>query len=126
MIFHWRLSDNKSPQVSRILLNIQANLNNAVIWMVSTLPLISKSSILCTNLLVTEISASIKTSITVTFMRHFFSVLKQGIGIYLSFCFPSVLTRGQLERQNPLFGRFSLFFFFFLLTTRSGPQAEIR
>ena len=44
MVFHWSLSNSKSPQVSRILLSILANLNNVVVWMVSTLPLISKSS----------------------------------------------------------------------------------
>ena len=38
MVFHWSLSDNKSPQVSRTLLSILAVLNNAVIWMVSTRP----------------------------------------------------------------------------------------
>ena len=36
MVFHWSLSDSKSPQVSRTLLSILAVLNNAVVWMVST------------------------------------------------------------------------------------------
>ena len=44
MIFHWSLSENKSPQVSRTLLGILADLNNVVIWIVSTRPLISMSS----------------------------------------------------------------------------------
>ena len=52
MVFHWSLSDSKSLQVSRTLLSILANLNNAVVWMVSTLTLISKSSSLFTNSLV--------------------------------------------------------------------------
>ena len=43
MVFHWGLSDSKSPQVSRTLLSILAVLNNAVIWMVSTRPPTSKS-----------------------------------------------------------------------------------
>ena len=38
MVFHWSLSDSKSPQVSRTLLSILAVLNNAVVWMVSTRP----------------------------------------------------------------------------------------
>ena len=38
MVFHWSLSDSKSPQVSRTLFNILAVLNNAVVWMVSTRP----------------------------------------------------------------------------------------
>ena len=44
MVFHWSLSDSKSPQVSRTLLSILAVLNNAVVWMVSTRPPTSKSS----------------------------------------------------------------------------------
>ena len=42
MVFHWSVSDSKSPQVSRTLLSIRADLNNAVVWMVSTHPLIFK------------------------------------------------------------------------------------
>ena len=42
MVFNWSLSE--SPQVSRILLNILAILNNVVVWMASTHPFISKSS----------------------------------------------------------------------------------
>ena len=74
MVFHWRLSDSKSPQVSRTLLSILANLNNAVVWVVSLRLLISKSSSPCTNLLVTIPRAPITIGITVTFMlRSFFS-----------------------------------------------------
>ena len=40
MIFHWSLSDSKSPQVSRTFLCILAVLNNVIIWMVSTRPVI--------------------------------------------------------------------------------------
>ena len=43
MVFHWILSDT-SPQVSSTLLSILADLNNAVIWIVSTHSLMSKSS----------------------------------------------------------------------------------
>ena len=41
MVFHWSLSDSKSAQVSRTLLSILVDLNNAVAWIVlrfSTLP----------------------------------------------------------------------------------------
>ena len=41
MVFHWSLSDSKYPQVSRTLLSILADLNNAVIWMVAICPSIS-------------------------------------------------------------------------------------
>ena len=40
MVFHWSLSDSKYPQVSRTPLSILANLNNAVVRMVSIHPLI--------------------------------------------------------------------------------------
>ena len=44
MNFLWSLSDSKSPKISRILLSILADLNNVVVFIVSTRPLISKSS----------------------------------------------------------------------------------
>ena len=59
MVFHWRLSDSKSPQVFRTLLSILAVLNNAVIWMVSTRPPTSKSSRPFNNPLVTVPKAPI-------------------------------------------------------------------
>ena len=53
MLFHWRLSDSKSPQVSRSLLSILAVFKNAVVWMVSTRSPTSKSSRPFNNPLVT-------------------------------------------------------------------------
>ena len=73
MVFHWSLSDSKSPQVSRCLLSILADLNNAVVWTVSTRLVISKSSSPCINLLVTVPRAPITIGIIVTFMFHRFS-----------------------------------------------------
>ena len=69
------LSDSKSPQVSRALLSILADHNKAVVWLVSTRPLISKSSSLYINPLVAVTRAPITLGITVTFMFHRFSVL---------------------------------------------------
>ena len=66
----WSLSDNKSPRVSWTLLSILADLNNAVIWMVSILPLIFNSSSLVSKPLETVPSAQITIGITVTFMFH--------------------------------------------------------
>ena len=43
MAVHWVLSD-KSLQIFRILLSILCDLNNVVVWIVSTRPLISKPS----------------------------------------------------------------------------------
>ena len=44
IVSHWSLNDSKIPQVFRILLGILADLNNVVVRMVATHPLISKSS----------------------------------------------------------------------------------
>ena len=75
MVFHCSLSDSKS-QIIRTLLSIQADLNNTVVWIVSTCPLISKSSYPLTNPSVTVLGAPITIGITVTFMFHsFFSSL---------------------------------------------------
>ena len=72
MVFHWSLSDSKSPQVSRTLLSILAVLNNAVVWMVSTRPPTSKPSSPFSNPLVTVPNAPITIGIIVTFMFHSF------------------------------------------------------
>ena len=118
MVLHWRLSDNKSPKVSRTLLSILADLSNALVWIISTRPLISKFSILCTNPLVTVPRAPITFGITVTFMFHnFFSSLARS-RYYPSFRFLSTLLCGQPEQQSS--------FFFLLIIIRSGRLAEIR
>ena len=84
MVFHWSLSDSKSPQVSRTLLNILAVLNNVVVWMVSTRPSTSKSSSPFSNPFVTVPNAPITISIIVTCMFHsFFN--SQARSRYLSF-----------------------------------------
>ena len=72
MVFHWRLSDSKSPQVSRTLLSILVVFNNTVVWMVSTRPLTSKSSRPFNNPLVTVPKAPVTVGIIVTFMFHSF------------------------------------------------------
>ena len=72
MVFHWSLSDSKSPQVSRTLLSILVVFNSAVVWMVSTRPPTFKSSCPCNNPLVTVPKASITIGIIVTFMLHSF------------------------------------------------------
>ena len=72
MVFHWSLSDRKSPQLSTTLLSILVGLKNAVVWMVSTRPPTSKSSILFNNPLVTVPKAPITIGTIVTFMFHSF------------------------------------------------------
>ena len=84
MVFHWSLSDSKSPQVSRTRLNILAVLSNTVVWIVSTRSLTSKSSRPFNNPLVTVLNAPVTIGTIVTFMFHsFFNSLARSK--YLSF-----------------------------------------
>ena len=84
MVFHWSVSDSKSPQVSRTRLSILAVLINAVVWIVSTRPPTSKSSRPFNYPLVTVPNAPITIGTIVTFMFHsFFNSLARSR--YLSF-----------------------------------------
>ena len=118
MVFCWSLSDSRSPQVSITLHSILADFINAVFWIVSTIPLISKSSSLCTHHLVTVPSARITIGISVIFILHS-SFNSLATSRYLSFL---LSFSGQQERLFPPFGRFS----FMLSLTRSCLLAEIR
>ena len=84
MVFHWSLSDSKSPRVSRTLLSILAVLNNAVVWMVSTRPPTSKSSSPFSNPLVTVPNAPITKGIIVTCIFHSFFFNSLARSRYLS------------------------------------------
>ena len=84
MVFHWSLSESKSSQVSRTLLSILADLNYAVVWIISTRPLISKCSSPCSSPLEIVLSASNTISITVTFMFHSFFFSSLARSSYLS------------------------------------------
>ena len=70
MVFHWSLSDSKSPQVSRTRLRILVVLSNAVVWIVSTHLPNSKSSRPFINPLVIVPNAPITVGTIVTFMFH--------------------------------------------------------
>ena len=122
MVFHWSLSDSKSPQVSRTVLSIQAVLN-VVVWMVSTRSPISKSSSPFSNPLVTVPNAPITIGIIVTFMFHsFFNSLARSR--YLSFfshSFSFILWSAGTAKSTIL-----LVLFFLLTIIRSGLLAEIR
>ena len=119
MVFHWRLSDSKSPQVPRTLLSILAVFNNAVVWMVSTRPPTSKSSKPFDNPLVTVPKAPITISIIVTFMFHsFFNFLARSRYLSLfSHSFSFILWSAGTAKSTILQ---ILFFFFFLLIWSSG------
>ena len=99
----WSLSESKFPPVSKTLLSIQTDLNNAVVWRISSSPFISKSYSPSINPLLTAPSAPIAIDIIVTFMFHSFSFLLQDLATYIFFRFLSFLLCGQLEWQSPLF-----------------------
>ena len=119
MVFHWSLSDSKSPQVSRTHLSILAILSNAVVWIVSTRPPISKSSRTFNNPLVTVPNAPITIGTIVTFMFHnFFLFLLQGRGTYPSLHFPSDLfcrQPGQQSRHYYYYYYYYYYYSFFIL-----------
>ena len=112
---------SKSPVVSGTLLSILAVLNNVVVWMVSTRPLISKSSSLFNNSLVTVSKAPITIGIIVTLMFHSFfqfpSKFQVLILLFIFFQFYSVVSR-----NSPQFWKFS----FCLDFNKVWSSAEIR
>ena len=123
MVFHWRLSDSKSPQVSRTLLSILAVFNNAVVWMVSTRPPTSTSSRPFNNPLVTMPKAPITIGIIVTFIFHSFfnSLIRSRYLSLFSHSFSFILWSAGTAKSTIL-----QIFFFLLIIIRSGLLAEIR
>ena len=119
MVFHWSLSDSKSPQVSRTHLRILTVPSNAVIWIVSTRPPTSKSSRPFNNPLVIVTKAPITIGTIFTLMFHsFFNSLARSK--YLSFFAHSF-------RFNLWFaGTILQILFFLLIIIRSGLLAGIR
>ena len=95
MVFHWRLSDSKSPRVSRRFLN------HAIEWMISAHPLIPKFSNPCTKPLWTVPSALIIIDIIVIFIfDNIFSSLARSKHLFL-FSFSFILT--LLSTRKPLY-----------------------
>ena len=123
MVFHWSLNDRKSPQVSRTLLSIQANLNNAVVWMASIRPLICKSSCTFINPSVTVPRAPITNSVNISFMfRSFFNSLAWSRDLsFFSFSFNFNLWLAGTAKSTIL-----QVFFFLLIIIRSSCPAKIR
>ena len=125
MIFHRSLSNNRSPQVSRTLLSILTVLNNVVVWMVSTRPLIYKSSSPVDNRFVTLPKAPITIGITVTFMFHIFlqfpSKAQVLVFLFVFFQFYSVASRDSKDHNFP-----RVFFLLLLIFIWSGRLTEIR
>ena len=127
MVFHWNVSNSKSPQVSRTLFSILAVLNNVVVWMVSTHPLVFKSSSLFNNLLVTVPKVPITIGIIVTFMFHSFfkSLARSRYLSFFSHSFNFILWSAGTAKSTILQVLF-LLIFFLLIIIRSGLLADIR
>ena len=126
MVFHWSLSDSKSPQVSRTRLRILAVLSNAVVWIVSTRLPTSKSSRPFDNLLVIVPNAPITIGTIVTFMFHrFFNSLARSR--YLSF-FSLFFQIYSMVRRDSKVENFtnSLFFVDYYEVWSSGRDQMIR
>ena len=126
MVFHWSLSDSKSPLVSRIFLSILAVLNKVGVWMVSTRPSTSKSSSPLNNPLVTVPKAPITIGIIITCMFHscffffqFPSKVEVLILLFTFFQFYSVVSRNSNVHNF-------VSSLFLLIIIRSGLLAEIR
>ena len=123
MVFHWSLSDSKSPQVSRTRLSILAVLSNAVVWIVSTRPPTSKSSSPFNNPLVIVPKAPITIGTIVTFMFHSFfnSLARSRYLCFFSLSFRFILWSARTAKSTIL-----QILFLLLIIRRSGLLAGIR
>ena len=68
MVYQWSVSDSKSPQISRTLFSIQADLNNTLVSMASARPWISNSFSHLFKPFRIVLSAPVTIVITVNFM----------------------------------------------------------
>ena len=116
MVFHWSLSDSKSPQVSGTPLRILTVLSNAVVWIFSTSPPTSNPLVIVPN-------TPITIGTIVTFMLHsFFNSLARST--YLSFflhSFRFILWFAGTAKSTIL-----PILFLLLIIIRSGLLAGIR
>ena len=109
MVFHWSLSDSKSPQVSKTRLRILAVLSNAVIWIVSTRSPTSKSSRPFNNPLVILPKVPITIGTIVTFMFQFSSKVEV---LILLFTFLQIYSVVRRDSKVDNFAN-SLFFYYY-------------
>ena len=124
MVFHCSLSYRKSPQASRTLLSILADIKKAVVWVISTRPLISQSSCPFTNPLVTLPRAPITIDIIITFMFLTFFKFPNKVQVFIflfsdSFNFPRRSTGTAMSTILQIL-------LFLLIVSRSGCLVEIR
>ena len=104
-VFHWSLSDSKSPQVSRTLLSILAVLNNVVVWMFSNRLPTSKSSSPFINPLDTLPNAPITIGTVVTCMFHSFfnSLARSRYSSFFSNSFLEAFSYSNISVNNHSF-----------------------
>ena len=126
MVFHWRLSDNISPQVSRTLFSILVIVSNAVIWIVSTCPPTSESSRPFDNPLVIVPKAPITIGSIVTFMFHSFfnSLARSRFLSFFSHSFSFILWSTGTVKSTILQILFFLKYYYKVWT--SGRELVIR
>ena len=114
VVFLWSLSDNKSPQVSRTILNIISYDNNVAVWIISILSLIFNIS-------------SLFPSIWEPFQVHQLQLVSlpshscalgffNSLSIFLSFSFFfKFLFCSPPKRQDSRDGKFFLFIYLFIV-----------
>ena len=115
MVFHWSLSDFKSPQVTRTFLSIRANFNTAVVWMIFHWPSVHPFSFLG----LWEMFQGHQLQLVSSLPSTAFSELRQDPNIGLFFCLPSLFTQwsaGMAKSTN------DKFFFFWLINMRKSPR----
>ena len=124
MVCQWSLYDSKSPQVSRTLLSFLAVVNNVVVWMFYTRPLISKFTSPFNNPWETVQKAPITNGIIVTFMflSSFFPLKKVEvlIQLFIFFQFYSMISWDSKVHN------FANSLFLLLIIIRSDLLVEIR
>ena len=109
MVFHWSLSDSKSPGFFSVFWSFSIMLS---FWMVSTCPPTSKYSSLFNNPLVTAPKAPITIGIIVTFMYHnFFQFPCKVEVLILLFTFFQFYSMVSQDSNSTILQ--ILFFFFF-------------
>ena len=122
MVFHWSLSDSKSPQVCSTHLTILAVLYNVVVWMVSNRPPTSKPTSHFNNPLVTISKAPITVCIIVTsmFLSFFNSLAWSRYLSFFSLLFCFIKWSAWTANSTIMHS-----LFFLLIIIRSGLWVEI-
>ena len=122
MVFHWSLSDSKSPRVSRTLLSILAVLNNVKVWMVSTRPPFSKFSSPFSNPLLTIPKAPITIGIIVNYMFPNFFQFPSKVNVRI-LLFTFIQFYSVVSRENKVHNFVcSLIFWWLLLSLVFWPR----